>query len=193
MRRKLFRQKRFGFTLIELLVVIAIIAVLVGLLVPAVQKVREAAARTQCRNNLKQIGLALHGYHDTSKKFPPGYNSAVDGTGNETGPGWGWAAYVLDYVEQSPLRKTIAFNLDLGHANNATARNTKIAIFLCPSDDTIGTFTPDGGTYSLAHANYVGIFGNFDIQTDPANGNGLFFRNSQVRIAHVESRGSAVV
>lgn len=185
MRRNLIRHNRFGFTLIELLVVIAIIAVLMGLLIPAVQKVREAAARTQCRNNLKQVGLALHGYHDTAKKFPPGYNSAFDASGKDTGPGWGWAAYILDYVEQSPLRKTISFNLDLGHANNATARNTKIAIFLCPSDDTIGTFTPDGGTYTLAHANYVGIFGNFDIEDDPGNGNGIFYRNSQVKIAHI--------
>jgi len=179
------RQTRPGFTLIELLVVIAIIAVLIALLIPAVQKVREAAARTQCRNNLKQLGLALHGYHDSSKKLPPGYNSATDAFGNDTGPGWGWGAYVLDYVEQSNLRRSISFNLDLGHANNAAARNTKLPIFLCPSDDTVGTFTPDGGTYSVAHGSYVGLFGNFEIEDDPGNGNGLFFRNSQVKILQI--------
>src|SRR5881227_990333 len=103
-------RRSSGFTLIELLVVIAIIAVLIGLLLPAVQKVREAAARANCTNNLKQIGIGLHNYHDTAKAFPPGYASNFDSAGNDTGPGWGWASFLVPQMEQAALYGTIQFS-----------------------------------------------------------------------------------
>src|SRR5262245_35166395 len=101
-------SSRRAFTLIELLVVIALIGVLVALLLPAVQKVREAAARTQCLNNLKQLGLAMHNYHGAHESFPPGYVSRTTGVNGEgLGPGWGWAAHLLPHLEQDNLYRQI--------------------------------------------------------------------------------------
>src|SRR3954464_2427097 len=122
------RLRCSAFTLIELLVVIAIIAVLIALLVPAVQKVRESAARLQCTNNLKQIGLALHSYHDRMKALPPGYASAVAADGSDLGPGWGWAAHLLPDLEQGPLFAQINFKADIGAAANATPRAAVLSI-----------------------------------------------------------------
>src|SRR5882724_10457829 len=94
---------RPAFTLIEVLVVIAIISVLIGLLLPAVQKVREAAARLKCQNNLGQLGLYVLNYNEVNNHLPPGYTSGVAANGTDTGPGWGWGAHVLPFIEQQNL------------------------------------------------------------------------------------------
>src|SRR4051812_46688665 len=131
------RQRRQirGFTLVELLVVIAIIALLVALLLPAVQQAREAARRTQCRNNLKQVGLALHNYHDTNSTLPPGWVGVTSGQSDVNGiNGWSWAARVLPQLDQSPLFNSINFNFQVGAASNLVPRTTGLAVYRCASD-----------------------------------------------------------
>ena len=117
-----------AFTLIELLVVIAIIAMMVALLLPAVQGAREAARRTQCLNNFKQIALSMFNYHEAMNTFPPGYVSLTQGgaaDGPEIGPGWGWLAMALAQTEQSALYNTINFSLATSDPSAATARASR--------------------------------------------------------------------
>ncbi|HVJ66455.1 MAG TPA: DUF1559 domain-containing protein [Caulifigura sp.] len=127
------RPRRFGFTLIELLVVIAIIAILIALLLPAVQQAREAARRTQCRNNLKQLGLALHNYHSSANRFPcANFTSWSDGSGYRCA---GVIALLLPYFDQAPIYNQLDFNLRmLDQAPNNTLKNTKLEAVKCPSD-----------------------------------------------------------
>ncbi len=146
MRRYPLRSKS-AFTLIELLVVIAIIAILMGLLLPAVQKVREAAARSKCSNNLKQIALAMHMYHDTNRYFPPAF-SAVPPWAFAN---WGWGTWILPYLEQPALFNILSPNVNAF----ALSTNTQVSlsIFLCPSDPAVGPLN----NYFSGHAksNYL--------------------------------------
>lgn len=176
---------RTGFTLIELLVVIAIIAILIGLLLPAVQKVREAAARLKCQNNLKQIGLAMHNHHSAREMFPPGYVSGIASDGSDTGPGWGWKAHLLPEMEQDNLYRLINLAVPVEAPAHQAARITQVPIFRCPSDDGRPTFLTVTVVTEVATSNYVGVFGNNEIEDDPGAGNGIFFRNSRIRFGDI--------
>ncbi len=195
-------RDRAAFTLIELLVVIAIIAVLVGLLLPAVQKVREAASRLKCKNNMKQIGLALHNYHDRSGSFPPGYTSSSVST-DGSGPGWGWAAHLLPDLEQDNLHRRIDFSQPITARIHDAVRQVNVSFLRCPSDPRqepilVSDFTnPAGLTTPLGRSNYVACYGNTPflgeapavltthLHIDGISGKGMFYRNSRTRIADV--------
>ncbi|QDU38221.1 Type II secretion system protein G precursor [Maioricimonas rarisocia] len=157
------RNSRRGFTLIELLVVIAIIAILIALLLPAVQQAREAARRSQCKNNLKQLGLAIHNYHDTNGVFPQGQYRIQGGSGWW---GHGIGVSLLPYVDQAPVFNQWNFSYDYlenSVSNNLDLARTKIPVFLCPSDrDFAG---------AEAGMNYVGSAGStVNIWNDSTNG-----------------------
>jgi prepilin-type N-terminal cleavage/methylation domain-containing protein len=175
-----------GFTLIELLVVIAIIAVLIGLLLPAVQKVREAAARTQCENNIKQMCIGMHTFAEQKKHFPPAFKNAAT-TASFPGypPGWGWGTYILPYLEQGNLFDQLnpEYTLFGGGGNPAYPTNptrTPLRVFRCPADTT-----PQENIIRLNHglSNYRAVAGYDPFGGLMQNGRdwgGVIFHNSKI-------------
>jgi prepilin-type N-terminal cleavage/methylation domain-containing protein len=203
-RNAVRRPHRPAFTLIELLVVIAIIAVLIALLLPAVQQAREAARRSQCKNNLKQMGLALHNYQDTLGVLPMGM---VGWPGTADGSLWGWGTFILPYLDQAPLYT------NLSQAGGCTAPNTnvastgygwvmnsfnpqqpllqtKLSVYRCPSDNGSDLLTiPSGGlngsvqkaTYTYGRSNYPGVLGATWTNTGILFSDGALSESSSIR------------
>src|SRR5262249_47939702 len=185
---------RVAFTLIELLVVIAIIAILIGLLVPAVQKVREAAARTQCGNNLKQLALAIHSFHDAVKGFPP---SRMDNFGGVT-----WAVMLLPYIEQDPFYRQWNVNrwyYDQGPTPEVgeTILQTQLAIFYCPSRRSPGSISlnndnPEFPFPPRGNVHYAGALGDYAASNGSnedfiVNGNGVLIQAQVVYTTGVKN------
>jgi len=204
-----------AFTLVELMVVLAVIGILVSLTLPAIQAARESARKTHCRNNLRQIAVALQIYHDTHGTLPSGYifsppkstppitssaPSSPSASAYESrrfdappplplilpnGPGWGWAALLLPFYEQSALSKSIDFHLAVEDVSNADARESMIPTLVCPSDTVTGVFQVwnelNGPLARAASNSYAACFGSRGLMnTDPDTGNGLFQRNSRI-------------
>lgn len=181
-----------AFTLIELLVTIAVIGILISMLLPAVQAARGVARRSQCTNNLKQIGLALTAYHDAQSVLPPGYITNLTTTGVETGPGWGWCSMLLPHLEQSMLWSGLNMSLPIEDPSNKTARQTTMPTLLCPANEILypawpaevrdASGNPTRLICKVGFAPYMGMMGPTD--TSPI-GEGLFFRNSRLRMADI--------
>jgi prepilin-type N-terminal cleavage/methylation domain-containing protein len=178
-------RSRSAFTLIELLVVIAIIAILIALLLPAVQQAREAARRTQCKNNLKQLGLALHNYLDTHSVFPPSGCISMATTSQQP---WSAQAYILPFLDGGNIYSNINFSLGYHHAVNTSAyppfgpAATRVPVLLCPSDPNDRTRLSSTGTpehYPLSYALNMGRYLIFN-PTNQGNGGGAFAPNSRL-------------
>ncbi len=190
--------KATGFTLVELLVVIAIIGVLVGLLLPAVQAAREAARRMQCSNNLKQIGLAMHNYADTHRKFPASFYRAWPTTlgGTFGTPGWGWGTVILPFMEQTNLFNSL--NVGQWRADGRIAAikllgQTPLSTYRCPSDSGAAQ---NANRANFATSNYIAVFGSLYDQAAPSAGalvygsrenagTGIFSPNSAIRFGDI--------
>ncbi len=182
------RPRRRAFTLIELLVVIAIIAILIALLLPAVQQAREAARRTQCRNNLLQLGLALHNYDMSFEVLPPGTVNSEGPIKNEAvGYHVSWTVQFLPMLEHTPLFNKFDFNAGAYSANSEPVRSAQLAYLTCPSDYEFLYVNEKLGT--LFASSYAGVFGGEDVAIDARN-NGLLFMNSSITFREIRDGSS---
>jgi prepilin-type N-terminal cleavage/methylation domain-containing protein/prepilin-type processing-associated H-X9-DG protein len=190
--------RRRALTLIELLVVLAIVAILIGLLVPAVLWARAAMDRTSCANNLRQIGLACHAYHDAAGSFPPGYRACASTDPLATSPGWGWAAFLLPYLEQESLARTIAFHRPIEDPANRAARLTVVRVYLCPADAVVSAPFPitdaaGRGVAEVAPTSYAATYGSGELDEVPGPKEGVFYRNSHIRLADITDGSSTTI
>ncbi len=203
--------RKLGFTLVELLVVIAIIGILVALLLPAVQAAREAARRTSCLNNLKNLGLGMHNHHDIYKRFPPGCaNDKIPFGAHATGAGWGssWKVYLLPFIEQSSLYDKWVFdggNSGYTHATNMPlVHNVKIEVYRCPSSPIPEFYAASNNNGSIQMmTSYTGIAGagNNGWSAAPVSsgghgvqsGSGCLYANSKVNMSALTDGTSNVI
>ena len=185
------RKLASGFTLVELLVVIAIIGILIALLLPAVQQAREAARRTQCRNNLKQIGLALHNYHDVNLKFPPMIIYQVD-DGQTLSWGdaaaWGWGSMILPYIDHAPLFNALnpgPVRLEAAIAAAPAEFRRSLPAFRCPSDTgpDVSELTIAG--FEVGQASYAAVNGADIRLSEQDVAGGIFARNGCTRMRDI--------
>lgn len=205
------RAKRTGFTLIELLVVIAVIGILVALLLPAVQQAREAARRTQCRNHLKQLGLALHNYHDAHQIFPPGWMWSLTPGAGDGANGATWAIFLLPYLELTPLYNELNFRTSL-HSNQPNyyvLENATLPVFKCPSSPRPSHFATHRASWNLSEYIPLPVLdyaGNAGSGVDPSGNpivlwgilspsvlDGVFYGNTAARLRDVTDGTSTTI
>jgi prepilin-type N-terminal cleavage/methylation domain-containing protein/prepilin-type processing-associated H-X9-DG protein len=198
-------MRRSAFTLIELLVVIAIIAVLIGLLLPAVQKVREAAAKAQCQNNLHQIGVALHNYENNYKAFPPGRTTGAVSIAPMGNAHHSWTAAILPYIEQQNVYSIYKYNVDWNNPANYPAIQTQIAIFNCPSTvpgqrtDNTTSSNPACGDYStISEVHFqvcINCFGypNYTNKTGDSRQIGALVKDARTRMTDIKDGASNTI
>jgi prepilin-type N-terminal cleavage/methylation domain-containing protein/prepilin-type processing-associated H-X9-DG protein len=183
-------KRRPAFTLIELLLVLAILGTLLAISLSGIHKVRDAANRTACANNLKQLGLACHSYHDAAQVFPPGYKASPGVDPLAVQPGWGWAAHLLPYLEQTALRQQIDMCRPVEDPANAAARLTTVPAFRCLADSgqsqafTIVSATGQAITQA-APSSYAASCGAAELDSIPGPMEGVFYRNSRIGIADI--------
>lgn len=175
--------RRKAFTLVELLIVIAISAALVGLLLPAVQSVREAARTSTCKNNLRQCGVALHNYESINRQLPPGYQYVSTPEGN--GLGFSWGALILPFVAEAALYGEFRFDLPLHDPANLIPREKHLPVFLCPTDPISPNGFVEMGDERYAMACYVGNFGPPDLDETQEKRDGVFSRNSRTKLKEI--------